>query len=96
MKTVERYPIPVDDTPYRLVLPRDAVVLHIDVQGSPRWVMLWVEVPMFQPIGSGVVRTLQVYKSRQPIPDEHRYIGTVVAPHSEPLDSIVWHLYEHW
>jgi len=94
MKTVHVYPISSDGTPHRFALSGDAVVLHVDMATDPHWLRLWVEIPM--EFGPEVVRTFQVYQIGQPIPDEHRYIGTAIRPSIGPYDSLAWHLYEHW
>lgn len=83
MKTVYKYALPITDEPKPILLPADAPIVLIEVQGGS--LCMWVEL---DPEDTVVERFFCVHGTGHPIVDTRRHRG------STQMGSLVWHVYE--
>lgn len=81
MKTVYKYPVPLDDMPHRV----PGHVVHAEM--LDRYSMnVWAEVDT---VRTYVGEMYQVYGTGHPLPKNAQHVRTVIDP------PFVWHLYAH-
>lgn len=86
MKTIYKYPFPIDDK-FTINLPVGAVVLAAQMQGQQP--CLWAEVDTDRPV---LPRAFRLFGTGHPMPsgpaDDLRFAATF------QMGPFVWHLYE--
>ena len=81
-RQVWKYPVPFGDVPIRLMVPKDGIIVHFDVQ---RVDTVWVEV---NPESPERLCVLQWFGTGHPLPEGASHVGTVIR------GNFVWHLYK--
>jgi hypothetical protein len=82
MRTIFKYPVPVDDLMHTHSIPAGSVVCYVGQQGCP---CIWIEVDTSM---DRVERRFQIFGTGHPVPDGFIYVGTAL---DEPF---VWHVFE--
>ena len=83
MKTIWKFPIPVQDIIYRVMMPEGAEVLHFDVQNDQP--TIWARV---DPARSLVPHTFRLAGTGHLLNNAGRHLGTCFH------GPLVWHLFE--
>lgn len=82
MRTIYKYPVPVDNCTHTHEMPTGSDIKFVSQQGCP---CIWAEVQTDAP---KVRRRFRIFGTGHPIPDDFVYRGTALDV------PFVWHVYE--
>ena len=88
MKAIWKFPIPVTDDIFELLMPKNAELLHVGMTESMAEIWLWALV---DPDADKEPRQFKIYGTGHPIRPNH---GTYVGTAYESGKPLVWHLFE--
>lgn len=83
MRTIYKFPVPVDDVLHKHAMPTKAVIRHVAQQGYQP--CIWAEVDTDAPL---VERSFRVFGTGHAIPDGFAFVGTAFD------GPFVWHVFE--
>ena len=88
MRTVWKYPVPIDDRA-RVVMKQNATILHIDDQGNDYTLYLWALVDTSEKDIERFFRVDGTGYRMDNLRESQKFIGTVINPRL----NLVWHVW---